>query len=292
MNKAPWWGLALTVAVLRAGDAPPAAAPQAERALGPKSATVEPWRPLFRGIEYAKSAAEKPRPLKVHAIRIDLREPTIEFLVTPSNKEAPLETNGARTSTFLKQNGCQLAINASPYAPVLEFEGKPQDVLGLSVSRGDAYSAAADSYGALLIAKDNKVRIAMPPFDAGAAHNAVGGFRMLLKGGENVADDDQLHPRTAAGVTQDGRYLVLVAIDGRQRGYSEGTSTAETAEWMRLFGCFDAVNLDGGGSTSLVIADGKGGATVLNRPIHAGIPSLERVVANHLGVFAKPLEKR
>jgi hypothetical protein len=40
----------------------------------------------------------------------------------------------------------------------------------------------------------------------------------------------------------------------------------------------------------MVVSDGRGGARVLNRPIDLGLPGKERVVANHLGVFAKPLE--
>ena len=57
--------------------------------------------------------------------------------------------------------------------------------------------------------------------------------------------------------------------------------------WARWLGAYQALNLDGGGSTTLVSSDGKGGARLLNRPIHAGIPGRERIVANHLGVYAQ-----
>ena len=49
------------------------------------------------------------------------------------------------------------------------------------------------------------------------------------------------------------------------------------------------MNLDGGGSTSIAIDDGRGGVRLLNSPIHTRIPWRERPVANHLGVFAEPL---
>ena len=68
------------------------------------------------------------------------------------------------------------------------------------------------------------------------------------------------HPRTIAGVTADGG-LLLVAIDGRQFDYSVGASFAEEAGVMRALGAVDAVNLDGGGSTTLVID-----AELVNRP--------------------------
>ncbi len=262
----------------------------AARSIGPRSARVEPWRPLFRGVHYAAAVAEKPRPVRAHAIRIDLKEPTIEFFVTPSNGARPLDTDGLRTGSFLKRHGCQVAMNASPFSPLVFTEGTPQDVLGLSISRGERYSPPVTSYGALLLGKDNAARIAMPPLDTAATHNAVGGFRLLLKHGENVGTDGKRHPRSAAGISKAGQYLYLVVIDGRQPGYSEGASTAETAEWMRRLGSHDALNLDGGGSTTLVVADGTGGARTLNRPIHGGIPGIQRINANHLGVFAKPLK--
>ena len=96
---------------------------------------------------------------------------------------------------------------------------------------------------------------------------------------------DRIEPH----VSKDGRFLYLLVVDGRQPGYSEGATTAETADWMLRLGCWSALNLDGGGSTALVIAGPDGEPRVLNRPIHGGIPAMERVDANHLGVFAKPI---
>jgi hypothetical protein len=227
--------------------------------------------------------------LKIHVVRVDLTAPGIEFIVTPSNGDRPLDTDGLKTSTFLKNQKCQVAINASPFDPVQTAEGEPKDILGLSVSRGEEYSPGAGQFGALLISKDNKARIARPPFDLSEVQNAVGGFSVVLEHGRNVGNDDTPHPRTAVGISEDGRYLYMLVIDGRQKGYSEGVTTAETAEWLKKFGAWDGLNLDGGGSSALVISDGKGGARALNRPINLGIPGQERVNGNSLGVYAKPL---
>jgi len=253
--------------------------------------TAYRWQPIFRGIDHASAETSTPVPMRVNGLRVQLREPGIGFLVTPSNGEAPLDTTGTWTSAFLLTYKCQAAVNASPFAPVVQRQGTPEDVLGLSISRGDRYSPPNDTYDALLISKDNKAWIATPPINTKNAYNAVGGFRLLLKDGKNVGKDDIRHPRTAAGISKDGRLLYLVVLDGRQKRYSEGATTAEMAEWMRSFGAWDALNFDGGGSTALVISDGHGGSKVLNRPIDLGFPGKERVVANHLGIFAKPLEK-
>ena len=84
------------------------------------------------------------------------------------------------------------------------------------------------------------------------------------------------HPRTMAGITGDGT-LVLVAIDGRQIDYSAGASFEEEAGVMRALGAVEAVNLDGGGSTTLVI-DGE----LVNRPSDA---TGERPIGDALLLF-------
>ena len=71
------------------------------------------------------------------------------------------------------------------------------------------------------------------------------------------------NPRTLAGVERGGA-LILVTIDGRQPGYSVGASFAEEAAVMRALGAEDALNLDGGGSTSIAV-----GGRLVNHPSDA-----------------------
>jgi hypothetical protein len=85
------------------------------------------------------------------------------------------------------------------------------------------------------------------------------------------------NPRTLAGVRADGT-LLLVTVDGRQPGWSAGVTLVEAARVMRSLGARDAVNLDGGGSTVMVIR-----GEVVNRPSD---PGGERAVSN--GVFVLP----
>jgi exopolysaccharide biosynthesis protein len=63
-----------------------------------------------------------------------------------------------------------------------------------------------------------------------------------------------------AGVDADG-HLIMATVDGRQLGYSVGLSYVEGAELMRALGARDAVNLDGGGSATMVV-----GGKVVNSP--------------------------
>ena len=250
-------------------------------------ARLSRWIPIFRGVERMEASAELPRQLQVRAVRVDLKARGIDFLVTPSNGSAPKDVGARSTSEFLQEFNCQVAINGSVFAPYAEQRGDPMDVLGLSLSWGDRYSAP-NRWDALLIGADHRAWIARSPVNPGKAFNGLSGYFALLVDGRNNGGMADLHPRSAVGVSRDGRFLLLLTADGRQPGVSVGLTTAETAEWMRRLGAYNALNLDGGGSTTLVIQGEDGKSKRLNHP--SGPPAgVERRVANHLCVFAQRL---
>ena len=274
----------------RAGTttAPAASEPAAPEAL--RDALISPWRPAFVGIDLCEASAVTPRPLQVRAARIDLKAPGVRLFVTPSNGPLPGEVNGRQSLQFIADFKCQLAINASFFKGPFAV-GAPQDIVGLSMSNGDAYSQP-NEFAAILIGKDNRAWVSNPPFDLKRAYNAAAGDTLLLKDGRIVVDASLTnsitvvrHPRSTAGVSRDGRYLILMVIDGRQQGYSEGATKVETAEWLRKLGAWDAVNLDGGYSSNLVMEGPDGKPQLVNHPG----PAFLRPVANHIGVYAKPL---
>ena len=94
---------------------------------------------------------------------------------------------------------------------------------------------------------------------------------LLLKNGEqldqsgNTMPVANMEPRTAIGATADGK-LILLVCDGRNMRGSAGFTLAELADKLIALGAVDAVNLDGGGSSTMVGSDGK----VLNRPSDTG----------------------
>ena len=63
---------------------------------------------------------------------------------------------------------------------------------------------------------------------------------------------DDRHPRTAMGYTADGKLIILV-IEGRFPGKAEGTTLAQTAEMLISLGCVEGLNLDGGGSSCMLV---------------------------------------
>ncbi len=260
--------------------------------MGGEAAKVIPemkWTPIFQGISRAEFALTEPRLVRAFVIKIDLRAKGVEFMATPANGEREGETDAQRTTTFLKTHQLQAAINAGPFAPVVNTEGAGLDISGLQVCRGEVVSPQQkDTYPTLVLTKDNKARIEPVLKKTDGIWNAVSGFSIVLRGGEVVPGGGDLHPRTAAGVSADGRTLYWLVVDGRQEKWSGGAATAELGEWLKAMGCAEGLNLDGGGTSTLVMDFGKG-PQILNRPIHLGIPGLERPSASHLGVKALPL---
>lgn len=82
---------------------------------------------------------------------------------------------------------------------------------------------------------------------------AVGGIELLLKDGKVYSTSDSSNqPRTSIGIRADGT-VVMATMDGRNAGGAVGMSYKTAAEAMRALGCVDALNLDGGGSTTFVL---------------------------------------
>ncbi|KAA5826140.1 phosphodiester glycosidase family protein [Saccharopolyspora hirsuta] len=113
---------------------------------------------------------------------------------------------------------------------------------------------------------------------------AVGGFPILRDGRPLPGlDTGELAPRTAAGVSADGRTAYLLVVDGRSAA-STGLSVRETADLLRSFGAVDGMNLDGGGSSTVAVREpGQDLATVRNVPSDGVL----RPVANGVGIFSR-----
>ncbi len=117
---------------------------------------------------------------------------------------------------------------------------------------------------------------------------AVGGRPVLLRAKSILAGVDSggtfatsRHPRTAVGIARDGQRIILVTVDGRQKPYSDGMNLRELAGLMQALGSDDAINLDGGGSTAMIVANERGVPRVVSMPSDS---AGERPVGNALAI--------
>jgi hypothetical protein len=270
--------------------------------LQPQSET----RALFQGVIYQRDVRNSPRPLVIHIVTIDLSTPSVGFQVTPGDPKAKRPLKARTTSQFLSEFKTQLAINGDFFWPwhsrsILSYYphvGDPVSVRGIGASRGVVYSKGSKRFPhpTLHISDKNSAQLCWPRQKPELPiYNAISGSFLLLHQGQVMVPEGgnpaylDLNPRTALGLDKTRKKLILCLIDGRQSGYSEGVRHAELARIMREHGTWEAINLDGGGSTTLVI-EGKNGPEILNSPIDCNIPGRERAVANHLGVFAQPVK--
>jgi hypothetical protein len=125
--------------------------------------------------------------------------------------------------------------------------------------------------------------------DWSAVTDAIGGGPVLLRAGKPVFRANEgfsagqlapRNPRTAVGQRADGR-IILVAVDGRQPGYSVGMTNFELALTMMRLGCVTASGLDAGGSTTMAF-DGE----LLNRPSDGSErPVAEALLVTYYGVY-------
>jgi exopolysaccharide biosynthesis protein len=264
----------------------------------------------FRGVTHIYRAETAPRDLHIHLVKIDLTAPGIAFKLTPPSGSR--ETVRKTTLDFLRQERAQIAVNAHFFGP-FPSRDLESSLIGFAASEGKVYSdferpaqsfAIVPNAPALVLDRTNRAAIARREAAAGldvwtavsgSAQIVTAGVKTIpryatgeLMSGSGYSDAkswyDALRSRTAIGLSQDRRTLFLFTVD--ERGLSRGMTVGEVADMLIREGVFDALNLDGGGSTTLAMADPVSGA-----PYTMNVPSAPlggRPVASSLAVFAVP----
>ena len=217
--------------------------------------------------------------LRAWYVRADLSHPDLSARVVLADDEDRRET----VSSLAEQSGACVAVNASYFTRSTEV-GNPDGLLRVAdklVAPSDDRNPALgfDSNGRPDIAwvctlDDAVVELphtpvkpgdpVRPPKRAPGAEwpmtELVQGRPALIFDGVPLRHDKEVrHPRTAAGIDADG-HLILMVVDGRQRK-SRGVTFGELTTLMHEVGCVEALNLDGGGSSTLVV-----GGELVNRP--------------------------
>jgi hypothetical protein len=261
-----------------------------------RPAPISKKEELFKGVTYYRDVRYYPRPMIAHIMVISARRKGLKFLVTPPDAKGDMPLVARKTSEFLTEFDAQIAINGDGFVPwwshsPLDYYphvGDPVTPLGFTASRGDVYAYdSVEDVGlepTIYFGSKNHLNFNIKPKNI---YNALSGDRMLVFNGEPVVGlgDEELDPRTAIGIDESGRHLILVVVDGRQPFYSMGATFAELANLLIEYGAYEGMNLDGGGSSTMVIEGEDGKPVILNSPIDNYIPGRERPVANHLGIY-------
>lgn len=246
---------------------------------------------LFDGVVYYRKIQFQPRLFITHILTIELQNPDIKFLVTPGDASSDRPLKARTTSEFIDEFGVQIAVNGDGFSPwysngIFAYYPHSSDRIapnGTAISNGIIYHQDF-TYPTLFISSTNHFSFSAPADEN--AYNAISGDRMIVEDGKNVMnlENGTTDPRTAIGINGDGTKLIIVVVDGRQFLYSHGVTMVELADLLINYGADFAMNMDGGGSSTLAIQS-RSGVKVLNSPIDRNIPGFERAVGNHLGIF-------
>lgn len=203
--------------------------------------------------------------LRYHLLSIDLTDPTIK--IVSQDDMTNQSYNGKTTHKFAKQSNAAVAINGTLfYYPKGKLSLK-RGLLGLCIVNGKEYSKPKKSYAALLFVKDPKTNL----YKAHIISNqeeplpnntefAIGGFFTIIKDKQIIHRKTPIDSRTACGISNNGNTLHILCVEGEDLVHSPGLTFDQCAKILLDVGCETAMQLDGGGSTSLII-NGKNALT-------------------------------
>ena len=260
----------------------------------------------FVGVTRTARTDTSLRPLRMNIVNIDLTAPGLSFKLTPHSGR--LDTITEPTLQYLTEQHAQLAFNANFFTPwPMTNADNAADLVGIAASMGNVYSpfegnpptpqAIHTNAPGLNIDAANHASIVprnlsdpsgLTVAEAVTLWNTVSGSEQIVSNGVVVAANSDwnntLNPRTVIGLAPNN-HLIVVVIDGRQPGVSEGMTVGEAAAMLvNDYGVTDALNLDGGGSSTLAMV-------LTNTAQIVNVPSDNpaRSVGSSLAVFATPL---
>ena len=216
------------------------------------------WQPVSQGIDrfdFENAAL----PLIYHAVRINLANEALELVYYPdlgTRIDKSDHFAGMTTQAFAQKNKCLVAINASP------FDGRfhNKKIIGLHSINHTVLSSPNKRYAAIAFskAKDSKGYsahiIKNQTLDCAQQYDFVfGGFFLILQDGEILPYNEIYNSRTGAGISQDGKTLYLLLVEGEEPVHSSGLTYPQCAKIFAAMGCSNALEFDGGGSSQLCI---------------------------------------
>lgn len=229
-------------------------------------------------------------PMKIFALEIDLSNSNMDIEVcTPSNNPAFARQKLSVQAAYKEQSGkrVQMGINGDFFDPAT---GIPQGIVykdGIAIK--DNFMDANNTFFAITRSKGAIIGDQqMYQASKASVKEAIGGRAWLLKDGLTVNQKNTiLDPRTCIGVSMNGERVFVLIVDGRNENYSNGMSYDELSACLKALGAYNAINLDGGGSTTLISRKIDGVLPDLFELKNSPSDGAEREVANGLLFISK-----
>lgn len=244
---------------------------------------ADTWDKIADGIDHLHRT-DTSTPLNLHVIKLDLTKSNISIKPILAHDE----WGGTRetTSSMAKRKNAIVAINGDYFD-----SGGAQ---GTTIIDGTVYDFEDYKRSTLIMSEDHSLvdigiwckycpTTTLPAW----VYNAISGGTTILKDGQYSFDPYKENaidlslklsriPRTGIALSQDKKTLILAVVDGRQPSFSVGMNAEEFANLMIEMGGYTGMDLDGGGSSTMVV-----NKSIANSPSDGS----ERLVSNALGVF-------
>ena len=231
------------------------------------------------GVTYQMEEFNTPRPMRAHILCVDLSLGKVEPIVIVASDpdgDGPIDatlTNPLKLATnapilaFINANAWEEIRDAKGKNSRKWYEGQPVDIIGLAASGGRTRSEAERGVVSVWVNSRSRVHVGSIGPSEAAVQEGTAGFLAILREGIVVdPPGGDPHPRTAVGVNRTGTMMWLVVVDGRQENYSEGMNFYELGSLMKELGCWEAANMDGGGSSIMGLAENGQYFRVMNSP--------------------------
>ena len=263
----------------------PKITPQDESILYPEQTYIPQkfdWQEIAPGI-WAFTFHNKAFPVIYHAVKINLNQAELKISCFPDSSTItkkygtipqeipqPFIYKGIKTKNFAQQTKSIVAINASPFGgkngawDVIAKLSSTRQIVGVHKADGILISKPLPQYCAICFYRQQneegenfwraKIESSQTEESIKDADYAFGGFFTVLE--EGIVQDfpSRIHDsRSGVGISEDGTILYLMVAEGENPSKSEGLSYPQCGQIFKAMGCYDAMELDGGGSTELCL---------------------------------------
>lgn len=253
--------------------------------------TSESATTLYDGLEYSTLGFVDPsnRPQSAFILMVDLSKGNLTVSSIMPNNDTKFAIQTVKDMAEHRNkvgNKVLAAVNADFYRTSGEDLGTPAGPVVIDGTIVKDYSGWWQSKTYFAIKKDGKPEIGPVSSLTQQVYenmeNLIGGGDWLVNNGVKTAIVHGIHPRTCVGYTRDD-VVYFVLVDGRRAGYAVGLDLVDMSNIMFSLGASHACNLDGGGSSTMVLKEESGSFKVVNRHSDA----YPRRVANGLAIMIK-----
>ncbi len=209
------------------------------------------YRKICDGIEIARLENER-LPLIATIIKVSFKNEALKIVATEEGRFRGNFVKPETTFSFAKRFNTNIAINANFFTYRCSVFDPLYKPLGLFIERGKIVSKYNKDFVSVYFGKNKEISVDLERDQD--AYFAIAGFNKVIERGKVIlrGKSTKTDSRTLLGVDKEENTLFILCIDGEVKKRSRGASLIEATRLLYALGAFEAIELDGGGSSTIV----------------------------------------